>query len=98
MHVVKYQYIQRLFLTWLIHKVPKKETISLIHMLNINLQCSGKSYAMKVIIQALIKANTKGWIGIYNIKDFLNVHISQEFVFENDYQLYSLKFICKITK
>lgn len=37
MHVVKYQYIQRLFLTWLIHKVPKKETISLIHMLNINL-------------------------------------------------------------
>lgn len=33
MHVVKYryQYIQRLFLTWLIHKVPKKETISLIH-------------------------------------------------------------------
>lgn len=49
---------------------------------------------MKVIIQA----NTKCWIGIYNIKDFLNVHISQEFVFENDYQLYSLKFICKITK
>lgn len=37
MHVVKYQYIQSLFLTWLIHKVPKKETISLIHMLNINL-------------------------------------------------------------
>lgn len=97
MHVVKYQYIQRLFLTWLIHKVPKKRQLASF-MLNINLQCSGKSHAMKVIIQALIKANTKGWIGIYNIKDFLNVHISQEFVFENDYQLYSLKFICKITK
>lgn len=53
---------------------------------------------MKVIIQALIKTTTKCWIGIYNIKDFLNVHISQEFVFENDYQLYRLKFICKITK
>lgn len=51
-------------------------------MLNINLQRSGICHAKKVIIQALIKGNTKCLTGIYKTLRLLNVHISQEFVFE----------------